>query len=215
MRRLRRRFYRAGYRIKLLEEPSFAVADKEILNSLYFWQFPSLIPPRQGMENYIVSVLSFLNSQPAPRLEKNFTSRVDCTASTLWFEWRYICTVLIPSNDIPKTSSTKFALSKNFFMPLEAIANNPKRLRYAQNLRDLSSSPPRRFCLLLYPFRSRNSFASFTLLARYGLPPLSGWLASIRARWFFRIFSFVSVRSLRSRIKDASRLFILGSKPPL
>ena len=43
---------------------------------------------------------------------------------------------------------------------------------------------------------SRNSFASLTFVARYGLPPRSGWFSSISCRWFFRIFSLVSMRSL-------------------
>ena len=43
---------------------------------------------------------------------------------------------------------------------------------------------------------SRNSFASLTFVARYGLPPRSGWFNNISCRWFFRIFSLVSMRSL-------------------
>lgn len=43
---------------------------------------------------------------------------------------------------------------------------------------------------------SKNSFASFTLVARYGLPPRSGWLSSISVRWAFLTFSLVTARSL-------------------
>lgn len=87
---------------------------------------------------------------------------------------------------------------------------------------------------------SKNSFASFTFVARYGLPPRSGWLSSISVRWAFRTFSLVTARSLwepvspflfapvesvafwsnqgthfRERIRVASFLFMRGSKPPL
>src|SRR4051812_41372785 len=86
------------------------------------------------------------------------------------------------------------------------------------------------------PF-SKNSFASFTLVAKYGLPPRSGWFSSISVRCALRILSLVMARSLsptsasgiaeehevgmeigtylRDNIRDASRLFIRGSKPPL
>jgi hypothetical protein len=43
---------------------------------------------------------------------------------------------------------------------------------------------------------SNSSFASLTLVARYGLPPRSGWLFNIRPRCFFRSSSFVTPRSL-------------------
>lgn len=43
---------------------------------------------------------------------------------------------------------------------------------------------------------SRICFASLTLVARYGLPPLSGWLRSISVRWAFWIFSLVRELSL-------------------
>lgn len=45
------------------------------------------------------------------------------------------------------------------------------------------------------PF-SKNSFASLILVARYGLPPRSGWLRSIICRCFLRRISFVTPRSL-------------------
>lgn len=44
---------------------------------------------------------------------------------------------------------------------------------------------------------SRNSFASFTFVARYGLPPLSGWLSNMRLRWAFRTLSLVMAPSLQ------------------
>jgi hypothetical protein len=43
---------------------------------------------------------------------------------------------------------------------------------------------------------SNSSFASLIFVARYGLPPRSGWLSSISCRWFLRTLSFVKVRSL-------------------
>ena len=46
---------------------------------------------------------------------------------------------------------------------------------------------------------SNSSFASLIFVAKYGLPPRSGWLRSISCRWFLRTFSLVSVRSLRIR----------------
>lgn len=45
-------------------------------------------------------------------------------------------------------------------------------------------------------FFSKNSFASLTLVARYGLPPRSGWLSNIRVRWALRTLSFVRLLSL-------------------
>ena len=89
-----------------------------------------------------------------------------------------------------------------------------------------------------HPVFSSSSFASLILLARYGLPPRSGWLLSISCRWFFLTFAFVRPFSLffpplsalqssshhqdaggntylNERINTASRLFILDSKPPL
>jgi hypothetical protein len=43
---------------------------------------------------------------------------------------------------------------------------------------------------------SNISFASFTLVARYGLPPRSGWFSSINVRCALRTLSFVMLRSL-------------------
>ena len=43
---------------------------------------------------------------------------------------------------------------------------------------------------------SKSSFASFTFVARYGLPPRSGWFKSMSDRCFFRRSSFVMPRSL-------------------
>lgn len=47
-------------------------------------------------------------------------------------------------------------------------------------------------------FLSKNSFASLILVARYGLPPRSGWLRSIIVRWALRTLSFVICLSLRT-----------------
>jgi hypothetical protein len=43
---------------------------------------------------------------------------------------------------------------------------------------------------------SNNSFASLTFVARYGLPPRSGWFSSMSDRCFLRRISFVTPRSL-------------------
>lgn len=79
-----------------------------------------------------------------------------------------------------------------------------------------------RMCFFRHEFPpfSNNSFASLTLVARYGLPPRSGWLSNISFLWFFLILSlatcgFPSVLSLSSRINAASFLVIFGSNPPL
>jgi hypothetical protein len=45
------------------------------------------------------------------------------------------------------------------------------------------------------PF-SRNSLASLIFVARYGLPPQSGWFRSISCLCFLRTISFVTPRSL-------------------
>ena len=50
---------------------------------------------------------------------------------------------------------------------------------------------------------SMNSFASLILVARYGLPPRSGWFRSIICRCFFRIISFVAPRSLCSNWRQS------------
>lgn len=47
-----------------------------------------------------------------------------------------------------------------------------------------------------YGFFSKNSFASLIFVARYGEPPLSGWLSSIICLCFRLMISFVSPRSL-------------------
>lgn len=81
-----------------------------------------------------------------------------------------------------------------------------------------------------------NSLASLIFVAKYGLPPRSGWLSSIICRCFLRIISFVMPRSLDeyqhqhwdassvpwnipaygiSKTNAASRLFIVFSNPPL
>jgi hypothetical protein len=52
----------------------------------------------------------------------------------------------------------------------------------------------RTFCQEVF---SRNSFASLTFDARYGLPPRSGWLSIIIVRCAFRILSLVIARSLQ------------------
>jgi len=49
-------------------------------------------------------------------------------------------------------------------------------------------------------FLSKNSFASLIFVAKYGLPPRSGWFSNISCRCFFRIISFVMPRSLQERI---------------
>jgi hypothetical protein len=79
------------------------------------------------------------------------------------------------------------------------------------------------------------SFASLILLARYGAPPRSGWLASIICLWASLIFVFRTAPSLkrarsikirhsyeierethlRPRMARASFLSILALKPPL
>lgn len=51
---------------------------------------------------------------------------------------------------------------------------------------------------------SSNSFASFTLVARYGLPPRSGWLSSIRVRCCLRILSRVTPDSLQVTFSQPS-----------
>lgn len=51
------------------------------------------------------------------------------------------------------------------------------------------------YLIQLAPF-SKNSFASLIFVARYGLPPRSGWFNSISCRCFLRIISFVMPRSL-------------------
>lgn len=91
-----------------------------------------------------------------------------------------------------------------------------------------------------HAFFSKNSLASFTFVARYGLPPRSGWLSSISVRCALRTLSLVRLLSLwfptsarsghnsqrgwvergegadlSDRISAASRLFMRGSKPPL
>lgn len=85
---------------------------------------------------------------------------------------------------------------------------------------------------------SRNSLASLIFVAKYGLPPRSGWLSSMSWRCFLVTLSLVNRRSLSmgkeivrlvklyiiklvqpgktyesSRIKEASRRFMRGSKP--
>jgi hypothetical protein len=47
-----------------------------------------------------------------------------------------------------------------------------------------------------YVVFSNSSFASLTFVARYGLPPRSGWFKSMSERCFLRIMSFVRPRSL-------------------
>ncbi len=54
-----------------------------------------------------------------------------------------------------------------------------------------SNHPP-----LNHEFFSKNSFASFTLVAKYGLPPRSGWLSSISVRCALRTLSLVRLDSL-------------------
>ena len=56
-------------------------------------------------------------------------------------------------------------------------------------------------------FLSRNSFASLIFVARYGLPPRSGWLSSISCLWFFRTLSLVRVRSLESKGTFVSKIW--------
>ena len=82
---------------------------------------------------------------------------------------------------------------------------------------------------------SNKSLASLILLARYGEPPRSGWLASMICLWASLIFTFKAGPSLkyregtkihhvqrierethlRPRIERASFLSILALKPPL
>ena len=82
---------------------------------------------------------------------------------------------------------------------------------------------------------SNKSFASLILLARYGAPPRSGWLASMICLWASLIFIFRTGPSLkytqslktqnsqeierethlRPRMERASFLSILALKPPL
>ena len=77
------------------------------------------------------------------------------------------------------------------------------------------SSPPRRYvthliltrkkrpecqqrdCIYALTCLSSMSFASLTFPARYGLPPRSGWFASMMRRWASLIFAFERSRSLR------------------
>jgi hypothetical protein len=59
-----------------------------------------------------------------------------------------------------------------------------------------------------HPFFSRNSFASFTFVARYGLPPRSGWFNIINVRWFLRIRSLVSCRSLLNLLATSSDILL-------
>lgn len=71
-----------------------------------------------------------------------------------------------------------------------------------------------------FPPRSNNSLASLTLVAKYGLPPRSGWFNNINFLWFFLILSLAAcglpnVLSLSSRINAASFLVIFCSNPPL
>lgn len=83
--------------------------------------------------------------------------------------------------------------------------------------------PPRNSCVLARtPYRSnqfapfsRNSLASFIFVARYGLPPRSGWLRSINDRCRFLINSLFTPRSEVPRINAASLRFICFSNPPL
>ena len=76
---------------------------------------------------------------------------------------------------------------------------------------------------LHHEFFSRNSFASLTFVARYGLPPRSGWFNNINCRWFFRILSFVNILSLHplrqlaissSQVHLNARTLTVISKPP-
>lgn len=55
-------------------------------------------------------------------------------------------------------------------------------------------------CNYPQPFFSKNSFASLTLVAKYGLPPRSGWFSIMSVRWFLRMRSLVIVLSLRFSI---------------
>lgn len=57
------------------------------------------------------------------------------------------------------------------------------------------------------PF-SINSFASLILVAKYGLPPRSGWFSSIICRCFLRIISRVAPRSLYQKNSPVSIVFI-------
>ena len=63
------------------------------------------------------------------------------------------------------------------------------------------------------PF-SKNSFASLIFVARYGLPPRSGWLSSISCRCFFRIISRVA-RSLSTPASQHMLLIHPASLPSL
>ena len=63
-----------------------------------------------------------------------------------------------------------------------------------------------------HAFFSKNSLASFTLVARYGLPPRSGWLSSISVRCALRTFSLLRLLSLYTG--QSSQHPIL-SRPPL
>lgn len=94
------------------------------------------------------------------------------------------------------------------FSPLASLLAKEKRIKEDQRLgiRETESNVSRLPSLSLrhslreaeqaQEFLSRNSFASLIFVARYGLPPRSGWLRSISWRCLTRTFSFVRLRSL-------------------
>jgi hypothetical protein len=83
--------------------------------------------------------------------------------------------------------------------PTQCSRSDPKPLLYSVVWvlhHSLTESPLRsRMTYHLTSF-SNISFASLTFVARYGLPPRSGWLFSMSCRCFLRSSSFVTPRSL-------------------
>ena len=76
--------------------------------------------------------------------------------------------------------------------------------------------PTHLFLEYRHEFFSRNSFASLTFVARYGLPPRSGWFSIMSVRWFFRIFSFVRAPSLLTHTdQPPTHLSLSSSQYPI
>lgn len=88
-----------------------------------------------------------------------------------------------------------FGLDKDFACPSSVFHS----WQYSARVRPGSSRGILRpVILLIYPVFSNSSFASLIFVARYGLPPRSGWFSNIICRCFFLIISFVRPRSLHA-----------------
>lgn len=65
------------------------------------------------------------------------------------------------------------------------------------------------------PLFSKKSLASFTLVAKYDEPPLSGWLAIMSFLWCSFNLAFDNVLSFKFKICKASDALILAPNVPL